>query len=103
MPGLSFNKVSLFLHIYENQSYSENWQLSGVLTNYCSIPEENEDLRVLSPVSQWIMNWLTYTSTAFNLKKKIKRQENLGINQPSPEDTEQRWKLADFFEFSHCD
>lgn len=76
---------------------------SGVLTYYCSIPEENEDLRVLSTVSEWIMNLLTYTSTAFNLKKKIKRQENLGINQPSPEDTGQRWKLADFFELSQCD
>jgi hypothetical protein len=66
-------------------------------------PEENGDLRVLSPVSEWIMNLLTYSSIAFKLKKKLKTQENLGINQLSPEDTGQRWKLADSFEFSQYD
>lgn len=77
---------------------------SGVLANYHSSPKGNEDLKVLSPVSEWIMNRLTYASTAFNLKKKkLKRQKNLGINQPSPEGTGQRWKLSDFFEFSQCD
>lgn len=58
---------------------------SGVLANYHSSPKENEDLKVLSPVSEWIMNRLTYTSTAFNLKKKkIKEAEELGNKSAFP-------------------
>jgi hypothetical protein len=51
MPGLSFNKVSLFPDIY-GTTVIMKVDSSEILTNYHLSPEENGDLRVLSPVSE---------------------------------------------------
>lgn len=58
---------------------------SEVLINCLSSLEENEHLRVLFLGSEWIMNWLTYTRTAFNVKKKkIKKARGLGNKSAIP-------------------
>lgn len=100
MPGLSFNKLSLFLHIYGDHSYSEGWQLWGFNK---LLPNSWIKWGSQSPFPSLRVNYESADLNWYSLqlkKKKIKKAGELGNKSAVPWGHGTEMKLADFFEFS---
>lgn len=85
MPILSFSKASLFPSIHGDHSYSEGWQL----WSFNKLPlKSRRKWAPQSPLPRLGVNYelADLHKNSLQRKKKLKRQENLGINQPFPED-----------------